>query len=169
MTGSIFDYVGSITAPPAVASPAQLPSAFFAPGTWQVSGAGDATIGPFKQPFALPPLIKWTNRDSLAAISRTAGATITWDPGGYSPGDIMTVTLFGGGLVSAFCRMPAEAGIVVLTPSLLQQIDPSPTAALRLEISPHPRSFFTVPLAGSGSMRTVFSYLFAESAAVALQ
>jgi uncharacterized protein (TIGR03437 family) len=163
-------YSASLDPPAAVASPTQLPPPFFVPGTWRVSAAGDSSIGPFQQSFTLPPQVRWTNRDSLGNVSRTADAAIAWDPSGYSSSDVMNAVLAGAGPRALSCAAPAQAGTLVLPKALLQQLSASSAATLTLHLLPRPaqRQSFTVPLASGGTSPAVIDYSFSDARPVAV-
>ncbi len=133
-------YSGGLPVTGPADSPEQLPDPFFAAGTWNISATGESVIAPFQLSFRLPPLILWTNRESLSTISRNSDVTVTWYPSGYLPSDIMSVTVSAAtilpGTVGISCRAPAVNRTVVLPQSLLQRVSPTPAGVITIEVSP---------------------------------
>ena len=55
---------------------------FVTPGDYTVdNGPGSPAIGPFKATFTLPPVLKWTNQDTVENVDRTQDFTVTWSGG----------------------------------------------------------------------------------------
>jgi hypothetical protein len=138
---------------------------FLVPGTWRIQGSGGKTIGPFQADLVLPPLVSWTNRDSLTTIDRARSQDITWDPTGYTDTDVATANLSAtetGSLVS--CRAPAATGQLTVPSSLLQML-PLGSAFLRLGIAPRPnqRTLFSLPLTNGSAAQAFFDYSFSET------
>ncbi len=53
-----------------------------APGDYTVdNGTGTPAFGPFKGIINLPPMLEWTNKDSLTSVDRTQDITVTWSGG----------------------------------------------------------------------------------------
>ena len=174
-------YTALVPAPPPVDNPRDLPAPFFNPGLWRLGGAGGATVASLEASLRLPPPIRWTNRGALAAIDRSAGFTVAWEPDGYSDDDVMTVTLTTGIFSQALpgtalastvaCRAPASQGQLTMPADLLQLIPPSPTfpgvggGTLTLRLAPLPwrRTRFDLPYVAGGAAPGVFDYLFSEA------
>jgi uncharacterized protein (TIGR03437 family) len=142
---------------------------FLGPGTWHIEGTGGATIGPFEADLVLPPLVHWTNRDSLTAIDRGQDQDVVWDPTGYGDSDVATVTL---GLQSAqvFCRAPAASGKLTVPSSLLAGLSAG-LGSFRLGIAPRPsrRTLFALPLTDGSAAQAFFDYSFSETIASQLR
>ena len=52
------------------------------PGNYTVdNGTGTQAFGAFKAALTLPPMLTWTNKDSLTSPSRTEDLTVTWSGG----------------------------------------------------------------------------------------
>ncbi len=160
--GQYFGGTGSLES---ATSPDQLPPPFFSAGTWLLSVTGDTVVNGFQQALRLPPQLTWTNRASLATISRANDTAITWDPAGYSSTDIAYIALSGGGPGEVDCLAVATSGGVTLGRSLLGQLTPTTDGLLRVGISNGPldRQRFDVPLKVGGSMPVVFGYGFGET------
>ena len=85
-------------------------------GTFTFSGTGGTTsgasVGAFKTTLVFPiPLLAWTNQNAAAAITRSAGLSVTWTGG--ASGTIVTITgsSVSNGAVGAFtCVAPVGAG-----------------------------------------------------------
>lgn len=171
VSGDFGQYFGVTGSTEPASSPAQLPPPFFSAGAWTLSVSGDEWVADFQQILQLPPELKWTNRDSLNTISRTSDTAITWDPSGYSATDIASITLSGSGAGEVDCLVPANAGSVTLSSSLLGQLTPTTDALLSVGVSssPRDRSRFNVPLKAGGSMPVVFGYGFGETLRVVVK
>jgi uncharacterized protein (TIGR03437 family) len=88
---------------------AQLPSGSVTGslGTYAFSGSGGKDVGAFKISVNMQPPLSLTNTGALASITRSQGATVTWN-GGFANGD---VTVNGkGGSVDFYCHAPSSAG-----------------------------------------------------------
>ncbi len=138
---------------------------FFIAGPWQVSAAGGADAPAFQEPFALPPPVHWTDADAYATLDRADGSTVTWDPQGYTPADIATITLAIGGS-SIACRAHAADGRFHIPANLIEAVlagagghAPRP-AILTIAITPHPlaRTRFFFPLAGATAAPAIIHY-----------
>jgi uncharacterized protein (TIGR03437 family) len=83
---------------------------FFGAGEWTISAPGGRTVAPFSISRSLPPPLRWTNRDTLAAaVDRAADQTILWAGDGYTSDGVMTVTLSSAadspaGATAVMCR-----------------------------------------------------------------
>jgi hypothetical protein len=148
---------------------AQLPPPFLNQGDWTLVGPGGRTINAFRQSFTLPPVIRWTNRDSVRVLERDHDVPIAWEPEGYNATDSMVVTISTGGfpvptspgkVFGLVCRAPALAGMVTIPADLLRQIEPTSSPypypdnrILRLEIVPRPTNRVTFTLSSPGSTR----------------
>jgi hypothetical protein len=151
--GPIYDMSGDPLGTP----PSDPP--FLVPGTWRIEGPGGKTIGPFQADLVLPPTVRWTNRDNLAAIDRGQDQDVTWDPSGYTDTDVAAVSLG-----QIFCRAPATAGKLTIPSTLLETL-PLGSASLRLGIAPRPnrRKLFSLPLTNGSSAQAFFDYSFSET------
>jgi hypothetical protein len=160
--------------------PRQAPGSFYglnldvaglAPGTWQIAAAGGKTIGPFQAALTLPPPLRGTNLAAPATVDRHQDRTVTWDPSGYSDGDVAIVTI-GPNTPSSYvlCRTPAQAGNLILPANLLGGLPTGP-ATLRLSIGLRPdrRTLFSMPLTNGSTARGLFEYSFSESASTLLR
>ncbi|HKX00766.1 MAG TPA: BACON domain-containing carbohydrate-binding protein [Bryobacteraceae bacterium] len=98
-------------------------------GSYQVSAPGGKDVGPFSASIMLPQPVKWTNRDQIASIDRTAGVTLNWSGGNASSelvliagGSIDQVTNAGSAF---FCFVPLGPGSFTVPPSVLANLPPS--------------------------------------------
>ena len=66
-------------------------STYLDAGTFTIAGPGGPDIGAFTAVLKVPTSVTWTNRDSIVAVTRSAGQVITW-----SGGDASTTVLIGG-------------------------------------------------------------------------
>jgi uncharacterized protein (TIGR03437 family) len=132
---------------------------FFGPGIWRIEGPGGQAIGHFKADFMLPPLVHWTNRDSLTTMNRGQDQDVTWDPTGYIDTDVATVSLG-----QILCKAPATTGKLTIPSSLLETL-PLGSASLRLGIAPRPnrRTLFSLPLTDGSAAQAFFDYSFSET------
>ncbi|HLK18534.1 MAG TPA: hypothetical protein VKT81_06235 [Bryobacteraceae bacterium] len=58
---------------------------FLDAGAYTVTGVGGADVGPFTANLTIPPVLTWTNEDSVNTVNRANGQLITWtggDPNG---------------------------------------------------------------------------------------
>ncbi len=98
-----------------------------APGTYTFSGAGGSDVGSFKASVNFQGPLTWTNQKSLATVTRSQGATITWT-GGFANGDVQVEGETGGqlGTVRFYCHAPSSAGQIVVPPSIMMAVAPGP-------------------------------------------
>jgi len=172
LTANLFgDYSTQLTAPPPAATSAQLPPPVLLPGPWQITVPGGPVIGAFQQSYALPPQIRWINRESLTTISRSADVPLIWNPEGYSADDVVTaILLAGSGALS--CTAPATAGQLTMPAALLQQMPPSAdrqAGYLMLTVAPKSPTIFGIPVIGSLDAPLLFEYSFGDSRTVGVQ
>ncbi len=177
-----FNYSGQVPASAPAASPAQLAPPLFTPGTWFFQGPGGTgatAVPPFSIPLAFPAEFSAANFASLQLIDPTADLTLTWNPSGYAPGDVATITLSAGSNTEWFtgyhavrCTAPASAGQAVLPASLLASIPAAaPNAAISIELNSAQgvTSSFRLPLAGGQSIPVIFRFLSSQSWPVSIQ
>ena len=109
----------------------------------------------------LPPVVHWTNRDSLTTIGHGQDQVVTWDPTGYADTDVATVSL-----TEILCRAPAATGELTIPSSLLAML-PLGSASLRLGIAPRPnrRTLFSLPLTDGSAAQAFFDHSFSETIA----
>ncbi len=164
-------YSGQVPASAPAATPAQLAPSLFTPGTWLFhgpGGSGATAVPPFSIPLTFPAEFSVANFASLQLIDPTAGLTLTWNPSGFAPGDVASITLSAGsnsewftGYHAVRCTAPASAGQAVLPASLLASIPASaPNATIRIELTSAQgvTSSFRLPLAGGESLPVVFQF-----------
>jgi uncharacterized protein (TIGR03437 family) len=104
---------------------------FLTPGVYRVeSGAGAAT-GPFSAEVTVTNPPDWTNRNSIATISRSAGVTVQWS-GADAGREFVEITGSSVALSAArgagfVCRQRASAGTFTVPASVLSALPPSQT------------------------------------------
>jgi uncharacterized protein (TIGR03437 family) len=104
----------------------QLPSGSLtgSPGTYAFSGSGGKDVGAFKISVNVQSPLSLTNTSALASITRSQGATVTWN-GGFANGDV-TVNGVGadpnGGSVNFYCHAPSSAGQLTIPPATLMAL-----------------------------------------------
>jgi uncharacterized protein (TIGR03437 family) len=99
----------------------QLPSGSLtgSPGTYAFSGSGGKDVGAFKVSLNVQSPLSLTNTSTLASITRSQGATVTWT-GGFAGGDV-TVNGAGSG-VNFYCHAPSSAGQLTIPAATLMAI-----------------------------------------------
>ena len=103
------------------------------PGGYTVdNGTGSQAIGAFKAAINLPPLLTWTNRDSLTSVDRTQDLTVTWSGGISDKEYVLIVGLSAGSqAVSAFaCAEKVSAGQFTVPAWVVSSIPASATFSL---------------------------------------
>jgi uncharacterized protein (TIGR03437 family) len=104
----------------------QLPSGSLtgSPGTYAFSGSGGKDVGAFKISVNVQSPLSLTNTSALASITRSQGATVTWN-GGFANGDV-TVNGVGadpnGGSVNFYCHAPSSAGQLTIPAATLMAL-----------------------------------------------
>jgi uncharacterized protein (TIGR03437 family) len=101
---------------------AQLPSGSMtsSPGTYTFTGSGGKDVGAFKVAITVQSPFSLTNTGSLASITRSQGATVSWT-GGFANGDV-TVNGVGAspnGSVNFYCHAPSSAGQLAIPSTTL--------------------------------------------------
>lgn len=99
----------------------QLPSGSLTgnPGMYAFSGAGGKDVGAFKVSLNVQSPLSLTNTSTLASITRSQGATVTWN-GGFAGGDV-TVNGAGSG-VKFYCHAPSSAGQLTIPAATLMAV-----------------------------------------------
>ena len=99
----------------------QLPSGSLtgSPGTYAFSGSGGKDVGAFKVSLNVQSPLSLTNTSTLASITRSQGATVTWT-GGFAGGDV-TVNGVGSG-VNFYCHAPSIAGQLTIPAATLMAV-----------------------------------------------
>ena len=136
----------------------------FTQGTWRIS------TGEFQQSFTLPPAITSISIAPGATIRRDRDLQILWNPVGFGPGDIVTISLFRiAARSSVVCRAQAWSGQLtvpkeVLAPSADGVVAfPRGTEGLvMVSVSPHPsaRTQFSIPNQDGSASHAVINYGF---------
>jgi uncharacterized protein (TIGR03437 family) len=153
--------------PTAVPTPSMLPAGLYRQGTWQLAAAD------FSQPLPLPAPIQLKNFAALQSIDRTKDLTITWDPTGYSPTDVLTLSLaapLNSWFISSnsLCNARASDGFLTVPTAQLQAIPKAVT--LTVGVAPHPdRNFsFRLPQTDGSTLPLQVLYSFSETFPVTL-
>ncbi|MCP4250772.1 MAG: hypothetical protein GY778_27355 [bacterium] len=147
-----------------------MPPPFFTTGEWEMVAPGSEQATGFRLAIRLPPPIEVTNFADLQTIDRTSDVTVTWNPIGYWPSDVIDIQLSGNesvttgnstttGSLSVSCRVPAPDGHLTIPSTMLRDFDPAePTAfphpSLSLYVSgpPSEQSRFWVHLTNGESL-----------------
>ncbi len=106
---------------------AQLPagSVTASPGTYTFNGSGGKDIGNFTVAVNVQGALTLSNQAALATITRSQGATVTWN-GGFSNGDVQVEGAVGDqyGTIRFYCHAPSSAGQLTVPPSILLAMPP---------------------------------------------
>ena len=102
----------------------QLPSGPLS-GTYTVSGSGGNDVGTFNVAINIPSPFSLSNSSSLASITRSQGATVTWT-GGFSGGDVMLNGVVAGphGSINFYRHAPSSAGQLTIPAATLLALPP---------------------------------------------
>jgi uncharacterized protein (TIGR03437 family) len=93
-------------------------------GTYTLSGSGGKSIGSFQVSLNVPsPTLNVTNQATLAFVTRSQGATVTWS-GGFANGFVQVTGSGGAPAVKFFCYAPTSAGQLKIPPSILLAVPP---------------------------------------------
>lgn len=109
---------------------------FFTAGEWNLRVTGGRTVAPFEVARIPTPPLRWTNRDSLSAISRQQDLRVTWASDGYVEADLLTVTVSTpansvGRADAVSCRARASAGETTVPAPLLSDLAPIAISSLK--------------------------------------
>ena len=101
-------------------------------GAYRITAPGGKDVGPFSATATLPGPVKWTNRDQIASIDRSAGVTVNWS-GGDAASELALVAGIGIDQVTNassafFCFVPLAPGSFTVPPSVLANLPPSVAA-----------------------------------------
>jgi hypothetical protein len=100
------------------------------PGGYTVdNGTGVPAFGPFKAAVNLPPMLKWTNKDAVAAADRTQDLTVTWTGGVPDKEFALIVGLSAGNQATAgfLCAEKLSAGKFTVPAWVLSSLPASAT------------------------------------------
>jgi uncharacterized protein (TIGR03437 family) len=103
----------------------QLPSGPLT-GTYTFSGSGGKDVGTFTVAINIQSPFSLSNSSSLASITRSQGATVTWT-GGFAGGDVMlngVVADPNGGSINFYCHAPSSAGQLTIPSATLLALPP---------------------------------------------
>jgi len=116
---------------PGVAGGGAAPAGLAA-GTYTLTGAGGADVGPFTASVRISSPPAWTNRDAVTQVTRSNPLTVNWTPGPAD--DIVTVLGIAGNRMGGTaanpvfegavftCAARANAGTLTVPVSILQQL-----------------------------------------------
>jgi uncharacterized protein (TIGR03437 family) len=107
---------------------AQLPAGFLTsnPGTYTFIGSGGKDVGSFNVAINVQTPFSLANKSALASITRSQGATVTWN-GGFANGDVMVNGVGAnpnGGNVNFYCHAPSSAGQLTIPAATLAAVPP---------------------------------------------
>jgi hypothetical protein len=109
-------------------------SLFLDPGSYQVSGTGNGSVGAFSASLSAPAPLTWTNRDQLLTVNRGQSLPISWSGGAAD----QTVIVLGFGVdlpsnsTTVFgCLAPAGATSFVVPPLAMANIPATRANPLR--------------------------------------
>ena len=122
---------------------------FLVPGTYTFTGNGGADVGPFTATTTFPQVPKLTSPTDNAAVTRSAGLTVTWT-GGEPNGSVRIVvsSAFDGSFTAgrqAFCKAPAKAGTFTIPPYIMTALPTGNFGGIVLQPAPA-----SVPFTASG-------------------
>jgi hypothetical protein len=103
----------------------QLPSGPLT-GTYTFTGSGGKDVGTFKVAINIQSSFSLSNSSSLASITRSQGATVSWT-GGFAGGDVMVNGVGAapnGGSVNFYCHAPSAAGQLTIPSATLLALQP---------------------------------------------
>jgi uncharacterized protein (TIGR03437 family) len=107
------------------ASPLPASSLTNNPGAYTFAGSGGKDVGSFHVAINVLSPLSLTNKNALASITRSQGATITWS-GGFANGDV-SVNGAGAspnGSINFYCHAPSSAGQLTIPPATLLALPP---------------------------------------------
>jgi hypothetical protein len=95
------------------------------PGTYTFASSGGKDVGAFKVSINVQSPFALTNTSSLASVTRSQGATVTWTAG-FANGDVMVngVSASPNGSVNFYCHAPSIAGQLTIPPAILLALPP---------------------------------------------
>jgi hypothetical protein len=135
-------------------------------GSYQITGTGGIDIGAFQQTFTLPPPPKLMNEDSFRTLSSSSDVAVTWDPRGYSPSDVMSVSVdkryFGFPNLQIYpivgCSAPASSGQIMIPRALIDMYGYGALGADSLFLGTFARIRSSVPMASGQTIPLVLDY-----------
>jgi hypothetical protein len=94
-------------------------------GTYTFSGSGGKDVGTFKVAINVQSPFSLSNSSSLASITRSQGATVSWT-GGFAGGDVMVngVVPSLNRNVNFYCHAPSSAGQFTIPATTLLALPP---------------------------------------------
>lgn len=101
---------------------------FFNPGTFTISGAAGAQVGPVNVNVSVPVIPTWANPEALATVDRSRGATFRWEGG--DPLQVVAlaganVQLQSGAVGAFYCLLPQQLGSFTVPPAVLNSVPPT--------------------------------------------
>ena len=106
---------------------AQLSAGALSPGTYTFSTSGGKDVKAFSLALNVPSPFTLTNQATLASITRSQGASVSWS-GGFPNGTVLVTGLSPApaGSVSFACYAPSSAGQLSIPSSILLALPPGP-------------------------------------------
>ena len=95
---------------------------FLNPGSFAFAGAGGSDGPAFNVSVNVPPPLTWTNRDQLAAVTRSQGLTVSWTGGPANNSVFLTggsVDLPANVVATFFCSSSPGATSITVPPQVL--------------------------------------------------
>jgi len=123
-------------------------------GTWYLSTAGGANVGPLSFQFPIGQPVTWTNQASVMTtpVNRANGLTITWSGGDALNGFVdiqgFAANSTGTFLVGYDCSAPISAGSFTIPPSILLRMPAGAAAQSTLQVSTFALPFNILPVMG---------------------
>jgi hypothetical protein len=122
-------------------------SGYFSPGSYTVTGTGDADVGPFTASLTIPSVPVWTNQASVTTVTRANGLTITWSGGASQTVLISGASYTDTSLTSGaafFCVAAGDPGSFSVPASVLLALPAapaSPNGGVTFQPAPAPNNF----------------------------
>ncbi|MEI9815348.1 MAG: hypothetical protein WDO18_23055 [Acidobacteriota bacterium] len=137
----------------------------FIGGTWQLSGGGGTDIASFSESLTLPPPLSSLSLPDGAVLPSDRDFTVTWDPAGFGPGELVSIDIAPNGSFSAqSCTVPAWNGRIVLPKARLATVS-GKDVVVYVTVVQHPaaRRNFTLPAKTGPALHGVVSYEFRQT------
>jgi uncharacterized protein (TIGR03437 family) len=127
-------YVGIFGSSGAIAALGVAPASLYLdPGSYSISGAGGAGVGPFQANMNISPGVTWTNRDQISTITKSQGLNINWSGGNPATQQLVILgfaSVAGQNASSGFlCLSALDSGSFTVPPGMMYNL-PSTSGAL---------------------------------------
>ena len=126
-------------------------------GEWTLKVPGGRDIGAFETRVDLPDPPAWTAPER---IDRSADLMLTWNTGGLTSLDRLTIAAGSGLGPFIECRTTGEAGTLTIPARYLRRLPASPQGLISMVLSRpfERRALFSMPLANGNAAVGVFDY-----------